>query len=146
MTQLFAEYFDDESVPPLDGAIELLEALLSRGVPFAVATQSRPAWTWAMLRSSGLERYFDVVVTAQEVAHPKPAPDIYLHTATAARCRAERTPRHRGFALWRCIGSRGGNVGGPVTTVELPGPPQPGVLAVISSLKEFDLRWLAAPP
>jgi beta-phosphoglucomutase-like phosphatase (HAD superfamily) len=35
----------------------------------------------AVLESAGLAAPFEVVVTAEEVAEPKPAPDVYLHAA-----------------------------------------------------------------
>ena len=34
-----------------------------------------------MLASAGLAAHFEVVVTSEEVAEPKPAPDVYLRAA-----------------------------------------------------------------
>ena len=34
-----------------------------------------------MLAAAGLAAVFDVVVTSEDVAEPKPAPDVYLRTA-----------------------------------------------------------------
>jgi HAD superfamily hydrolase (TIGR01509 family) len=59
------------------GAAELLHALHGR-LPLAVASNTPRALVEEALASSGLGDSFDVVVTAEEVAHPKPAPDIYL--------------------------------------------------------------------
>ncbi len=62
----------------LPGAVDLVAGLLSRGVPVAVASNS-PALVVALsLERAGLGGQFDAVVTADDVASPKPAPDPYL--------------------------------------------------------------------
>lgn len=68
------------------GATELLHALQGR-LPLAVASNTPRALVEQALASSGLGDAFDAVVTADEVAHPKPAPDIYL--AACARLAVE---------------------------------------------------------
>lgn len=65
------------SVPVRPGAIELLVALHGQ-IPLGVASNTPRELVVRALNASGLAGYFDVVVTAEDVAHPKPAPDIYL--------------------------------------------------------------------
>jgi HAD superfamily hydrolase (TIGR01509 family) len=63
---------------PLAGAIDLVQALREAGVPVGVASNSPHILLDAALRSAGLQDAFDAVVSAQDVAHGKPAPDVYL--------------------------------------------------------------------
>jgi HAD superfamily hydrolase (TIGR01509 family) len=67
--------------PPLPGAAELLDELDRRGVPYGLATSSFGPWKDAVLESAGLDGRFRVVVTADMIAHQKPAPDIYRKAA-----------------------------------------------------------------
>lgn len=50
-------------------------------LPMAVATGGVPGIALTILRTVGLENFFDTVVTALDVAHGKPAPDIFLEAA-----------------------------------------------------------------
>jgi len=65
-------------VEPRPGALELLERLLGSGVPVAVASNSQREFVERTLASAGLLDRFQAVVSAEDVDHPKPAPDIYL--------------------------------------------------------------------
>jgi HAD superfamily hydrolase (TIGR01509 family) len=47
------------------------------GLPVAIASNSERAWVAAWLESLGLAAAFGAVVTGDDVARPKPAPDIY---------------------------------------------------------------------
>ena len=64
--------------PALPGAWDLVCRLRDRGIPLAVASNSPRRFVDAALRSAGLEGLFAVVVTADDVDHAKPAPDLYL--------------------------------------------------------------------
>jgi HAD superfamily hydrolase (TIGR01509 family) len=64
--------------PALPGARDLVCRLRDRGIPFAVASNSPRRFVDAALRSAGLGGLFAVVVTADDVDHAKPAPDLYL--------------------------------------------------------------------
>lgn len=65
------------AVEPMPGARDLVELLAGR-VPLAVATNSPRALLDAALASSGLAEYFGVSIAADEVARPKPDPQLYL--------------------------------------------------------------------
>jgi HAD superfamily hydrolase (TIGR01509 family) len=62
---------------PMPGAIELV-AVLSRRIPVAVASNSPRLVLDLALQRAGLTGAFGAVVAADEVTHPKPAPDLYL--------------------------------------------------------------------
>lgn len=66
------------------GAREVLEALDRRGVYLGLATSTSTASARATLERMGLARYFDGMTFGDEVAHGKPAPDIYLKAAARA--------------------------------------------------------------
>lgn len=60
----------------------LARALHSRGVPLAIASGSSPAAIDAALAAVGLDDVFAVRVSVAQVAHGKPAPDVFLHAAS----------------------------------------------------------------
>ena len=62
---------------PLAGAVELVSELRGR-VPLAVASNSPRALLMSALGSAGLDEAFNVYLGGDDVANPKPAPDIYL--------------------------------------------------------------------
>ena len=74
-------------VEPMPGALELVGELRRTGRPMAVASNSQRRLVDLALDGSGLGEAFDAVVAGDEVAHPKPAPDLYLeacrHLGTA---------------------------------------------------------------
>jgi HAD superfamily hydrolase (TIGR01509 family) len=59
------------------GAVELVERLRNR-VPLALASNSSRNLVDTALLTAGLADAFDAIVTADDVQHPKPAPDLYL--------------------------------------------------------------------
>lgn len=66
---------------PLPGVVAVLDELLRRNVPVAIATSSIRPWYDAVMESTGLTGRFAVSVTADMITHPKPAPEIYLRAA-----------------------------------------------------------------
>jgi HAD superfamily hydrolase (TIGR01509 family) len=60
--------------------VELLSRLIATGIPLAVASNSERAFLERTLSSAGLLRDgpFGAIVSANDVEHPKPAPDVYL--------------------------------------------------------------------
>ncbi|MCX5259493.1 HAD family phosphatase [Streptomyces canus] len=58
-----------------------VELLAGEGVPMAVASGSSPEAIAAILAGTGLDAYLRTTVSADEVAHGKPAPDVFLEAA-----------------------------------------------------------------
>ncbi|WP_313425518.1 HAD family hydrolase [Stenotrophomonas rhizophila] len=82
-----------EGLPLRPGILDLLQLLHDHGIARAVATSTRQPRASRKLAAAGLLPFFEVVVTSSDVAHPKPAPDIYLLAAQKlgkdpARCLA----------------------------------------------------------
>ncbi len=66
----------------LPGAAEAVETLATRW-PLAVASSANRPVIEAVLDGSGLNRFFKAIVSSEEVAKGKPAPDVYLAAAQA---------------------------------------------------------------
>ncbi len=60
---------------------KLVELLHAEGIPMAVASGSSRAAIEAVLTSTGLDAFLTTLVSAEEVAHGKPEPDIFLEAA-----------------------------------------------------------------
>jgi HAD superfamily hydrolase (TIGR01509 family) len=80
MAELHALVMEEAAhdVAPRPGALELVDALQGVGLPVAVASNSPRAFLDLVLHTAGMADRFAVTVAGDEVAHPKPAPDIYL--------------------------------------------------------------------
>ena len=66
-----------EHVPFLPGAVGAVRRLAARW-PLGLASSSPPALIDTILDGAGLRECFAVAMSTEEVAHGKPAPDIYL--------------------------------------------------------------------
>lgn len=73
----------EHGVEAMIGARDLLERLRRRGTPIGLVSNSPLVFVRRSLEIVGLIEIFDVVISAHEVAAPKPAPDPYLE---ACRC------------------------------------------------------------
>ena len=81
----------DGGVPPRPGALELVAAVRAAGVPVGLASNSSREFVERALAVSALANgHFDVVVSADDVSAPKPAPDIYLAACAALGAAPER--------------------------------------------------------
>lgn len=66
----------------LPGVLELLTSLEAKQRPKCVATSSTPSFSQRVLTQVGIYDRFDFVITASDVTHGKPFPDIYLAAAS----------------------------------------------------------------
>lgn len=80
LSDVMFEMFD-AGLQAFEDAVDTLEVLSRRGVPLAVASNSGRDRLDRSLDATGLAAYFQVSVAREEVAAPKPAPDIYLRAA-----------------------------------------------------------------
>jgi HAD superfamily hydrolase (TIGR01509 family) len=83
MAELYEIVLDEVAagIEPMPGAPALLDALRAAGVALALVSNSRRRFVHLALASAGLATTFDTIVTAEDVAQPKPAPDAYLAAA-----------------------------------------------------------------
>lgn len=136
----------DAGVPLRPGIIELLELLREHDIPRSVATATRSPLAQRKLEAAGLFQYFQFVATSSDVAHSKPAPDIYLHAA-----------RGLGIAPAQCLaledsptGVRAALAAG-MTTIQIPDLLEPGeevrgyghhITGSLHDVRELLQQWL----
>ena len=78
----------EQETEPVPGALDALAAIQAAGIPVAVASNSSRAELATKLRRLGLaEAFRGRVFSVNDVARPKPAPDMYR--AAAAACGAD---------------------------------------------------------
>lgn len=68
----------EHGVAAMIGARELLERLGAQGVPLGLVSNSPLRFVRRSIELAGFEEHFAVILSAHEVAAPKPAPDPYL--------------------------------------------------------------------
>jgi len=71
----------DEHLAPMPGLMRLLDALEAAEIPKAIATSSSRAMVTDVLRRFDLEPRFAFLLTAEDVTHGKPHPEIYQTAA-----------------------------------------------------------------
>jgi HAD superfamily hydrolase (TIGR01509 family) len=69
-----------EALPLVDGAVEVVRALAGHW-PLGLASSSNRPVIDLVLDRAGLAGCFQATVSSEEVAHGKPAPDVYLEAA-----------------------------------------------------------------
>ncbi|HPF50869.1 MAG TPA: HAD-IA family hydrolase [Draconibacterium sp.] len=65
---------------PIDPVVSLLKEYHGK-LPMAVGTGGYHRLAWKTLQILGLDKYVDILVSADDVKHPKPAPDTFLRCA-----------------------------------------------------------------
>jgi beta-phosphoglucomutase family hydrolase len=74
---------------PIEGIVSLLQALKKAGYPIGLASSSPILFIQAVLEKLELHPYFSVIVSGEEVAQGKPAPDVFLKAAQLLQVEAE---------------------------------------------------------
>lgn len=91
--KMFCYAVDDmcqNGVPLKKGLLELMKKLSEKKIRMAVATSTRPDCAERLLRAAGVYEFLEFVITASEVAHGKPAPDIFRKACELAKASPER--------------------------------------------------------
>jgi len=65
---------------PIEPVVALLKEYHGK-LPMAVGTGGYHRLAWKTLQILGLDKYIDILVSADDVKHPKPAPDTFLRCA-----------------------------------------------------------------
>lgn len=73
-----AQQHEEEAVPLMPGAADLVNFLHQRSIAMAVVTSSKREVATYHLERNGLRRFFTVLVTRTDVQNPKPDPEPYL--------------------------------------------------------------------
>ncbi len=86
--KLFARWLNKQKIlPTRAGVFEFLEEAKQRGIPMGIGSATDKSLVYDYVTRAGLENYFSprLIVTGEDVAHTKPAPDIYLEIAKRLR-------------------------------------------------------------
>ncbi|GMA09302.1 haloacid dehalogenase [Tetragenococcus halophilus subsp. flandriensis] len=75
------EIIKNDGVQVIANVKDLIKRLYQAGFKLGVASASRKEEIIRNLKELGLDGYFTQAVSAEEVKHSKPAPDVFLHTA-----------------------------------------------------------------
>lgn len=78
--QLFIEYLPSR-IQPMAGLMKLLDALERAGIPKGIATSSARVLVDPCLTPFDLQKRFQFILTAEDILHGKPNPEIYLKAA-----------------------------------------------------------------
>lgn len=79
--ELYRKAIRQDGIAPLRGVIQTLCSLRDHGVPCAVGTSTPRANVDLVLELTGLEEFFSAIVTAEDVKHGKPDPEVFLTAA-----------------------------------------------------------------
>lgn len=63
---------------PREGVIQYFEQAKNLGLKVALASSSTSKWIYRFLELLDLERFFDLILTADDVSEVKPNPELYL--------------------------------------------------------------------
>lgn len=85
---LYREIIAAEGIRPLPGVIELLRTLNEHDVPCAVASSTHRENVETVFDAIGIRASFSAIVTAEDVAHGKPHPEVFV----TAAARVGRSP------------------------------------------------------
>jgi HAD superfamily hydrolase (TIGR01509 family) len=107
---VFWRMLEEEALSPMPGLRPALARLAAAGLPLAVASSGTRAYVGHVLDRLGVAGAFAAVVSGEEVAEGKPAPDVYLLAAGRLRadpaaCVAVEDAPH-GIAAARAAGMR----------------------------------------
>jgi HAD superfamily hydrolase (TIGR01509 family) len=126
----------------LPGVREVIAAVEQRGLPLGLGSSSRRAWIEALLRGVGLTRSFPLIVTAQDVEHAKPAPDIYRRVAELMGVSPERCLVIEDTPAGVASGKSAGMFVVQTRSATSAFPPIEGADVVLGSLADFDYSLL----
>lgn len=79
--ELFEEIVNIHGIHVMPNVEAFLGHIVAAGIPMALATSSRKLKMQLVMEGSGLDKYFSVFVTGEEVERGKPQPDIFLLAA-----------------------------------------------------------------
>lgn len=81
MKQIKEQVIKEEGFPMIEGVPQLLKRLKDGGYCLAIASSSPLSYIRQVVTTLGIDSYFDILVSGEQVKNPKPAPDVFLETA-----------------------------------------------------------------
>lgn len=74
-------YIVEHHIEPIEGIVPLIKNLHDKNIPLAIASSSPLDMIKFVTRTFGIDKYFRLLISGEDLPHSKPAPDIYLKTA-----------------------------------------------------------------
>lgn len=90
-TKQFLKLVEDGAVEPIEGAVSLLYWTHEYGEGQSLVTSSNRKVASAILRQFGLYKYFDRVITGDDVRFGKPHPEPYVRSIRAMHTKPSRS-------------------------------------------------------
>lgn len=87
--EIFRQYVREHGIDVVHGAREFISELARQSVPLAVGSSAPRENVELCLEVTRMRKAFSIVVTGDQVARGKPAPDIFLQAAAALEVRPE---------------------------------------------------------
>jgi HAD superfamily hydrolase (TIGR01509 family) len=81
---LYRDVVRNEGVTVLPGVERYLQSLLDAGIPRVIGSSTHRANIELILSVTGLARFFSDMITAENVSHGKPDPEVFLKAAALA--------------------------------------------------------------
>jgi beta-phosphoglucomutase family hydrolase len=75
------DFLEKNNFVAIDGVLELLNNIQAKKIPLAIASSSPRIFIEAVIEKIQIEKYFQIVVSGEEVPESKPAPDVFLKAA-----------------------------------------------------------------
>ena len=75
------DYFETCEIEPMEGLVAFIEDLRAHGVKVALASSGEPKRIGLIMKRLGLDEVFSARVTAEDVVHGKPDPEVFLKAA-----------------------------------------------------------------
>ncbi len=88
---LYRTLVSEGGIAPLPGVVEWLQRLQEAGIPCAVASSTHRANIDAVLQRIGLEKAFREIISAEDVVHGKPHPEVFEKAAARLGMPAARS-------------------------------------------------------
>jgi len=77
----FYELLKEEKIPVFEGVINLIRVLREKNIKLAIATSASRDRANMILEKTGISKEIGVIITANDIIHGKPNPEIYLLAA-----------------------------------------------------------------
>ena len=78
------------NLPMMRGVFELIQDAHAQGLKLAIATSSKHPHALNHLKRWGIDHLFNVIITADDVAAVKPAPDLFLKALNELKLNADQ--------------------------------------------------------
>ena len=114
------KFLDESDILPINGISELIKLLNNHHIPIGIASSAPRLLIERVLAKFEMQKWFQCIVSGEEVKQGKPAPDVYLEAcrmigAPVEKCIAIEDSRHGVLAAkragLRCIGYQNENSG-----------------------------------